>query len=153
MTGWRMEGEKIILSFMTENSIQFDMELPQEFYEQILLEGPPTEEKLAREILNMIGNIKKNRVSTIDKVLQAEEDLRKEMQDTRKELKLAIDELKNAGDKHEVHKGSAVVAGLKAVLDSCTKEKSVLQEYRHLIKLTYQEEGKLRVRLLRKLRE
>jgi len=149
---WRLEDEKIIFAVAGEET-EFDLELPEDIYKEMLLEGPPSEEKKIREILDHIYNIKKNRIATIDKILEADEELREKLENIRKEIGEARDELKNASDKHEVNQWKAVVGSCTAELQSISKEKAIIQEYRYLVKLSYQEEGKLRAKLLRKLRE
>lgn len=149
---WRIEDEKIIFAVAGEEE-EFDLELPEDIYKEMLLEGPPSEEKKIREILDHIYAIKKNRIATIDKILEADEKLRDKLEDVRKEISEARDELKGANEKYEVDKWKAVVGSCTAELQSISKEKAIIQEYRYLVKLSYQEEGKLRAKLLRKLRE
>jgi hypothetical protein len=149
---WRLEDEKIVFGVAGEKE-EYDLELPEDIYKEILIEGPPSEEKKIREILDHIYKIKKNRIATIDKILEADEKLREKLENVRTEIGEARDELKGATDKLEVNKWKAVVGSCTAEMQSISKEKSIIQEYRYLVKLSYQEEGKLRAKLLRKLRE
>jgi len=149
---WRLQDEKVILSVAGEEG-EFDIELPEDIYREILVEGPPSEEKRVKEILDRIYEIKRNRIATIDKILEIDEDLRKRIADMRKEMGDARDELKDAGDKHEIDKWKAVLASYNTESQIIAKEKGITQEYRHLIKLSYAEEAKLRLKLLKQMKE
>lgn len=151
ISGWRLEDEKIIISII-DGDKHFDVELPVEIYNQMIVEGPPSEDKRIRGLIDRIHVIRKKRILTIDKILEEDEKLRKMIDGIRKDIDECIKELKDAHDKFEVKQWSAVLSCATKKLDSVTKERSILQEYRYLIKLTYQEEGQLSLKLHKKLR-
>ena len=149
IVGWRLDNDKIILS-ISDEKMDFDVELPIEMYKELIQEGPPSEETQIRELIDKIYAIKKNRVLAIDKILAGDEALRNAVKKVIKGIGAARTELKAANDKHDINKWKAVLTSFDTELRAMEKEKKILQEYRHLVKLTYQEEGNLRVKLLRK---
>lgn len=138
ITGWRLEGEKILLSITDENgSPDVDVELPIDMYKELIVEGPPAEEQRVREIIEKVHGIINKRMLMYDKVIELE-------LENRKKINKALNGLEHATTKIEVSKW-------KAYLDGVGKDKGILQEFRHLIKALYQEEAKARASLLRKL--
>jgi len=152
IVGWRLEGEKIILSIIDDGNKSFDVELPISVYNEIIVEGPPSEDKRLRGLIDKIHEIRKKRILTIDKIIEEDEKLRTLIGEAREEIDNCIKALKAAQTKLEVKQWSAVLSCATKKLDSVTKERGILQEYRYLIKLTYQEEGQLSLRLHKKLR-
>lgn len=139
IVGWRLEDDKILLSLVSDDgSPDVDIELPDTMYKEIIVEGPPAEEQKIREIIDKIHKTVEKRVLMYDKVIEHE-------LENRKRIDKALDKLANADTKLDVSKW-------KAYLDGISKDKAILQEFRHLIKALNQEESKLRVSLLRKLK-
>lgn len=140
IVGWRLEeDDKIILSIVVnESGLDIDAELPLQMYKEMVVAGPPSEEKVIRGIIDEIHALIKKRVLTYDKVIG-------ELEENRKKINEGLDGLKAAKTKLEVSKW-------KAFLDGVGKDKGALQEYRHLIKALSIMESKLRVELLRKLK-
>lgn len=139
IVGWRLEeDDKIILSIVSENGPDMDVELPLEMYKEIVVAGPPSEEKVIRGIIDEIHALIKKRVLTYDKVIG-------ELEENRKKIDEGLNGLRGAKKKLDVSKW-------KAFLDGVGKDKGALQEYRHLIKALSIMESKLRVELLRKLK-
>ena len=137
--GWRLDDDKILFSLVDdEGSPDVDVELPNDMYKEIIVQGPPAEEKVIREIIDSIHEVIKKRVLMYDKVI--EHTLK-----NRERITKALGKLENASTKLEVSQW-------KAFLDGVSKDKANLQEFRHLIKAMYQEESKLRASLLRKLK-
>jgi len=132
---WRLEDEKIILAIILDEGKEIDVEIPLDIYKEILIEGPPSEEKQLRAILDKVNEIQKKRVLNIGKI---DEDLGEII----KKMGEAYDNLSGTSDRIEILKYSAMIrtlAGQKAALDT----------RRHLVRLLYQEEGKLRAQLAR----
>ena len=139
IVGWRLaEDDKIILSIVSEDGPEMDVELPLEIYKEIVVEGPPSEEKVVREIIDKIHTVIKKRVLTYDEVIG-------ELKKNRDKINEGLSGLKASTTKLEISKW-------KAFLDGVGKDKGALQEYRHLIKALSMMETKLRVELLRKLK-
>jgi len=139
IVGWRLtEDDKIILSVVSENGSEMDVELPLEIYKEIVVEGPPSEERVVREIIDGIHAVIKKRVLTYDEVIN-------ELKKNRQRIDKGLGALEKASTKLDIAKW-------KAYLDGVGKDKGALQEYRHLIKALSMMETKLRVELLRKLK-
>ena len=152
ITNWRIDNENVILAALNDNGELEDYELPTNLYNEIVSSGPPTEDKKIRDIIDKIHEIREKRILYIDKILEMEEQLIKDMDDIKTEIKDGRTELKNAKDKLDVSIWKGVIESCSAELQIISKTKTILQEYRHLIKLTHQEEGKLRAELIQKLR-
>lgn len=152
IVGWRLEEEKIIISVVGEDDKRFDLDLPLSIYNEMIIEGPPSEDKRLRELIDRIHTIRKKRILTVDKILEEDEKLRKLIVAVRGDIDECSKELKGAKDKFEVNQWTAVLSCCTKKLDAITKERGILQEYRHLIKLTYQEEGKISLALHKKLK-
>lgn len=140
IVGWRLiDDDKIILSVVvSESGADMDVTLPLEMYKEIVVEGPPSEEKVVRGIIDSIYAVIKKRVLTYDEVIN-------ELKKNRTRIDKGLGELENANTKLDIAKW-------KAYLDGVGKDKGALQEYRHLIKALSMMETKLRVELLRKLK-
>lgn len=139
IVGWRLtEDDKIILSVVIEDGSDMDVELPLEMYKEIVVEGPPSEEREVRKIIDSIHALIKKRVLTYDEIIG-------ELKKNRSRIDEGLEALKKASTKLDVAKW-------KAYLDGVGKDKGALQEYRHLIKALSIMETKLRVELLRKLK-
>lgn len=140
IVGWRLVGDdKIILSIADEaGRPDIEVELPLDIYKEIVVEGPPSEEKRVRENIDEIHKIIQKRLLNYDKLLEA-------TAGNTTKINEGLDNLKKADSKLEVSKW-------KAYLDGVGKLKANNQELRHLIKALYQEESKLRASLLRKLK-
>lgn len=147
------EKEMIVLSAEIQGvNDLIEIDLPENIYNEIVSSGPPTEDKKIRDLIDKIHEIRNKRLLLVDEVLEKEEKLLEHMDDIRDEIKDARDSLKDSKDKLEVSIWKGVLDSCNADLQIITKTKGVLQEYRHLIKLTHQEEGKLRSELVNKLR-
>jgi len=140
IVGWRLtEDDKIILSIADEGGRpDMDVELPLDIYKEIVVEGPPSEEQNVREIINKIHEVRKKRLLNYDKLIE-------QIEENKSKIDEGLEALKEADSKLKVSKW-------KAYLDGVGKLKASNQELRHLIKALYQEESKLRVTLLRKLK-
>ncbi len=135
LISWKLsDDDKILLSLVDDAGKDVQVEMPDDMYKEILLEGPPTEAKIIRELIDKINKIKEKRVLTIEKIDEDIQGLRKGHEDAR-------DALKKATEKVEVLAWSGVLRSLAG-------EKAILQERRHIVKLLYQEEGKLRAIML-----
>jgi len=140
LIGWRLDGNKIILSLVNDDgSPDADIELPEDIYKEIIISGPPAEEQEIRAIINQIHGVIKKRVLMYDQVIGY-------ILKNRERITKGLGKLESAGSKLEVSQW-------KAYLDGVSKDKANLQEFRHLIKALYQEESKLRASLLRKLKK
>lgn len=139
IVGWRLtEDDKIILSVVIEGGPDMDVELPLVMYKEIVVEGPPSEERVVRGIIDKIHAVIEKRVLLYDEIIG-------ELKKNRTRIGEGLEELKKANTKLDVAKW-------KAFLDGVGKDKGALQEYRHLIKALSMMETKLRVELLRKLK-
>lgn len=138
--GWRLEGDTIMLSVVSDDgNPDADVELPNDIYKEIVIAGPPAEEKEIRTIIDNIHKIINTRVLMYDKVIG-------HILKNRERITKGLNKLENVSTKLEVSQW-------KAYLDGVSKDKANLQEFRHLIKAMYQEESKLRASLLRKLKK
>jgi len=135
VVNFRVEDEKIILTVIDEEGESKDCDFPLDVFKELLVVAPPTEEKQIRELIQEILDVKKKRILFIDKLLG--------------EYQKLIDKLQDGEDGVKTAQSKVDVAKWKVYLDGVSKEKAMLQEIRHLIKLTYQEEGELRARLMR----
>lgn len=133
ISGWRIEKEKVVLSLIKDGRETFDVTLSDDYYEEIIKDGPPSAGKRTRELLKKIHDIKKNRLMIIENVVKAQMKLLGEIDDARIALKKADSNL--------------IINKWKAVLSACAREKITLQEFRHLIKLTYQEQAEAQILL------
>jgi len=140
IVNYRVNDEKIILTSVdSETGDSTDIELPLDVFKQLVVDGPPTEEKAIRAVLNEIRRIIKQRVLTIEEIDKKLEKIVKKHDDAQKALK-------GASDKIEVLKWGAYIRSLQA-------EKAILDTRRHIVKLMYQEEGRLRAELLKLTRK
>lgn len=135
-TNWKLDGEKIIILVQQEEEIT-EIEVSVAFIKEIILEMPPSQEQQIRQLIDMIHEVRKRRILTV-------EDIDKKMADIIDREQEAQKQAMAAGDKLEVKKIDAKVKSLKG-------EKTALDSRRHLCRLLYQEEGELRARLGRLL--
>lgn len=133
---WRVneDDEKIILTLLDDDLKTIEGELPKDIFEELVAEGPPTEGKRIRDLIDKIHEIREKRVMTISK-------LDKDLDNLNGEEKKAREGLEKAEDKLEVQKYSAI-------LRSIAGERANLSQRRHLIRLLYQEEGALSKKLV-----
>lgn len=141
---WRLEDEKIILSVIVDEAglgqdvQEIDVEIPMDIFKEMLVEGPPTEEKQIRELIDKIIDIKTKRVLTIEQI-------DKDLGEIINKEQSVYGDLQNAQTRTEIQQYGAMIRSL-------TGQKAALDTRRHLVRLLYQEEGSLRGKLARKLR-
>ena len=151
ITGWHLkEDDKIFISFI-HGGETFNAELPPEMYGEIITGGPPSADKVIRSLIDEITAIKKKRLLYIDNIAADEDKLKKRTNVIMKEIGEARKDMKDANDKFELSKAKNVIDSCKAEFIGLEKIKSLLNERRHLVRLTYQEEGKLRADILKKV--
>lgn len=138
IVGWRMEGDKIILSLVDDDGKDYSMELPLDVYKELLLSGPPTEEQHARKLIDEIRRIQKKQlllVEEMDKLAQSYSD---ESETIRKEAMAATEKIE--------------VQRLGVAIRAVAGKRADLAQRRHLCKLLDNTLGDLQVKLLKKLR-
>jgi len=139
IVGWHLNDEKIILSIMSEGSTEpIDVELPQDMFKEMVIEGPPSEELKIRENIDEIHNVIKKQILTIEEMDKLAKDFTKEAEDIRTAAM-------GASERIEVQR-------LSVALRAVDSKRGALAQRRYLCKLLYQKEGELRAKLLRKLR-
>ena len=151
ITGWKLKEEDKIFISVFHNGEIIEVELEPEMYGELITGGPPSEDKVIRGFIDDINKIRKKRLLYIDNIAADEEDLKKRNGVIMNEIVEARKELKDAHDKFETEKWKSVIGSCKAEFQGLEKIKSLLNERRHLVKLTHQEEGLLRANLSRKL--
>jgi len=134
--GWKEIDGKVFLKTL-DNIEEALIEVPIDVYKELLSQGPPTEEKMIRDLIVEIHNVRKERILTVEEV-------DKELADIGKEEKEACEALKEAENKLEVEKWSAILRSLAG-------RRSNQSQRRHLVKLLHQEEGALSKELMTKL--
>jgi hypothetical protein len=133
--GFKVENEKIILtSLNNETDEKIDLELPKDIYARIITDGPPSSEKVSRSIRDEINRIRLQRVMTIEKLDKDLEALDDEEEGIREQLLEATEKNK--------------ITALSAVLSSIAGQRANLGQRRHLVRLLYQEQGKLELELM-----
>jgi len=132
---WRLEDEKIILSLVDEEGKTFDVELPEQIYKEILTDGPPSEEKKMRELIDKIHGVRVNQALAFEELIN-------QIKSLDSELQTAIAGLQQASTKTEILKYSAIVRAIG-------KRKALRQELRLLLRQLLQREGEYRAELAR----
>jgi hypothetical protein len=133
--GWKPNGDNIILKCLGQE--EFDLELPNDIYKEILKDGPPNNEKLIRDLITKIHQVRIERILTVESV-------DKKLDDIGKKEEECMDKLIGAKDKLEVDRWSAIERTLAG-------RRSNQSQRRHLVKLLHQEEGALSKELTMKL--
>jgi len=133
-----MEEDKIILSLIDDDGKEDKLELPLEVYKELLLSGPPTEEKHTRNLIDQIRRIQKDQLLMVEEMDKQQQKLTDESEEIRKEAMTATEKI-------EVQR---LGVALRAV---CSKRANLAQR-RHLCKLLDNTLGDLQVKLLKKLR-
>jgi len=136
--GWKVEADKILLKIM---NMEFEgdelmMELPMDIYKEILKDGPPTEDKMIRDLILKIQKVREDRILTVEAV-------DKELAIIGKKEEEAMSALEGAMEKLEIDKWSAILRSLAG-------RRANQSQRRHLVKLLHQEEGALQRTLLEK---
>jgi len=137
ITNWRVDKEqdKIMLSVSIDNEIQ-EVELPLDFYKELLVEGPPSERKQWRLLQEEVQRIRKDRILKIEVI-------DKQIEAITGELDGVISALDNASlTKTDVER-------LRAKAGTINSKSNVTTERRHLAKFLMQEEGRIGVELAR----
>jgi len=138
--GWKIEEDKVMLRttgmFVNEGENLEFVELPKDIYLEILKDGPPTEDKMIRDLILEIHKVRKERLLTV-------ESIDKKLDEIGKEEQKALEALKSANEKLEVDKWSAILRSLAG-------QRANQSQRRHLVKLLHQEEGALQRKLLEK---
>jgi len=135
IVNWRLEDEKIILSVVDEEGNSFDVELPEQIYKEILIDGPPSEEKKMRELIDKIHGVRVNQALAFEELIN-------QIKSLDSELQTAIAGLQQASTKTEILKYSAIVRAIG-------KRKALRQELRLLLRQLLQREGEYRAELAR----
>jgi len=132
---WKIENGEVILLVLSDDNREIEIKLPSSILKELLVEAPPTEEQRIRELLDKIHEIKKKRILDIARAEKLiSENMSKEDD--------AQNALKTATTKKEILMWSTVLRSLAG-------ERTCIGHLRHLIRLSYQEEGRLKAQLLK----
>jgi hypothetical protein len=129
---WTIENGKAILT-ATLDGKDIQIEIADDIVKQLIVDSPPTEEKKIRGLIDKIHEVRKNRILEMEEIDKADVSISKENDD-------AITALKTATGKNDVAKWTAIIKALG-------NKKQLLTERRHLIRLSYQQEGELSLQL------
>jgi len=130
---FKVENDKVVL-FCSVDEKECYVDIPSDVLKQIIENAPPSQEKKIRELLELIYEIQKKRLTRVD-------DLEGKLLDRVKDYEEAINGLKKSNnDKLEILKWQAVIQAIGGL-------KTLMTERRHLSRLSYQEEGELSLRL------
>lgn len=130
---WRItEDEKVILICSVDGK-EYQIDIPIDIVKQLIVDMPPCEETKIRELIDGIHKIRKERVLELGEIDKSIEEVNKDNND-------AISALKSAPTKLDVARWIAIVK-------ANGNKKQLLTERRHLVRLSYQEEGELSLKL------
>jgi hypothetical protein len=136
--GWKPEGESITLKCMGEGNEEiFFIPIPVDVYKELLVDGPPNDEKSIRDLIVKIQVVRKERILTVENV-------DKELKDIDDKEKSVMDKLEGAIEELDVKKYSAMLRALAG-------RRANQGQRRYLAKLLHQEEGALSKELMTKM--